>query len=93
MSGLGRHAVDTPVRLAVVITDGDGESPVVCPDDLNVLVLLLTFYQQLLTLAGVASSDGRAGELAWKKRKKLKPPRKSVTNLRPKIITPRENPR
>ena len=66
VSGLGRHAVDTPVRLAVVITDGDGESPVVCPDDLNVLVLLLTFYQQLLTLASVASSDGRAGELAWK---------------------------
>ena len=58
MSGLGRHAVDTPVRLAVVITDGDGESPVVGSDDLNVLVLLLAFYQQLLTLAGVASSDG-----------------------------------
>ena len=71
MSGFGRHAVDTPMRLAVVITDGDGESPVVCSDDLNVLVLFLAFYQQLLTLAGVASSDRRTGELAWKIRKKL----------------------
>ena len=66
MSGLGRHAVHAPVRLAVIITDGDGESPVVSSDDLNVLVLLLAFYQQLLTLAGVASSDRRTGELAWK---------------------------
>ena len=71
VSGFGRHAVDTPVRLAVVITDGDGESSVVGSDDLNVLVLLLAFYQQLLTLAGVASSDGRTGELAWKIIKKL----------------------
>ena len=64
--------------LAVVITDGDGESPVVCSDDLNVLVLLLAFYQQLLTLAGVASSDGRTGKLAWKTRKKsyIKTPEK-----------------
>ena len=71
MSGFGRHAVHTPVGLAVVITDGDGESPVVCSDNLYVLVLLLAFYQQLLTLAGVASSDRRTGKLAWKIRKTL----------------------
>ena len=64
MSGLGGHAVDAPVRLPVVIADGDGEPAVVGSDDLDVLLGLLALDQQLLALAGVASPDGRAGELA-----------------------------
>ncbi len=30
-----RHAVDAPVRVTVFVADGDGEPPVVGPDDLN----------------------------------------------------------
>ena len=66
VSGLGGHAVDAPVRLAVVIADGDGEPAVVGADDLDVLLGLLALDQQLLALAGVPSPDGRARELAWK---------------------------
>ena len=66
MSGLGGHAVDAPVGLAVFIADGDGEAAVVGADDLNVLIALLALDHQLLALAGVASPDGGARELAWK---------------------------
>ena len=52
--------------LAVVVADGDGEAAVVGADDLNVLVALLALDHQLLALAGVASPDGGARELAWK---------------------------
>ena len=64
VSGLGRHAVDAPVRLAVVIADRDAEPPVVGADDLDVLVILLALDHQLLALAGVARPDGGARELA-----------------------------
>ena len=30
-----RHAVDAPVRVTVLVADGDREPPVVGPDDLN----------------------------------------------------------
>ena len=36
----GRHAVDAPVRVAVVVADGDGEAAVVGPDDVQELALL-----------------------------------------------------
>ena len=58
MSGLGRHAVDAPEGVAVLVTDGDGEAAIVCSDDLNVLVRLLALDHQLLALAGVARPDG-----------------------------------
>ena len=32
----GRHTVDGPVRVAVVVADGDGESAVVCSDNVEV---------------------------------------------------------
>lgn len=64
VSGLGGHAVHAPVRLPVVVADGDGEPAVVGADDLDVLLGLLALDQQLLALAGVASPDGGAGELA-----------------------------
>ena len=54
--------------LPVVIADGDGEAAVVSSDDLNVLVALLALDHQLLALTGVASPDGGARELAWKKK-------------------------
>lgn len=31
----GRHAVDTPVGLSIIITDGDGEPSVIRPHHLN----------------------------------------------------------
>ena len=57
MSGLGGHTVDTPVSLPLLVTDGDTEPAVVCPHDLNGLVLL-ALYEQLLPLAGVSRLDG-----------------------------------
>ena len=33
MSGLGRHAVDAPVGLAVVVADGDAEPAMIVDDD------------------------------------------------------------
>ena len=35
MSGLGRHTVDAPVGLAVVVADGDAEPTMICDDDLD----------------------------------------------------------
>ena len=32
----GRHAVDGPVRVAVVVADRDGESAIVCSDNVEV---------------------------------------------------------
>ena len=57
VSGLGRHTVDTPVCLPVLVTDGDAEPAIVGSDDLYAL-LLLALYEQLLALAGVAGPDG-----------------------------------
>lgn len=34
---LGRHAVDGPLRVAVVVADGDGEAAVVGPDEVDLL--------------------------------------------------------
>ena len=35
MSGLGRHTVDAPVGLAVVVADGDAEPAMIGDDDLD----------------------------------------------------------
>ena len=58
MASLGRHTVDTPVCLPVLVADGDAEAAIVGPDDLDGF-LLLALYEQFLPLAGVASPDGR----------------------------------
>ena len=55
--GLGRHTVDTPVGLPLLVTDGDTEPAIVGPDDLDGF-LLLALDEELLPLAGVASPDG-----------------------------------
>ena len=65
MPGLGGHAVDAPVSLPLLVTDGDAEPPVVGPDDLNGLVLL-ALDEELLPLAGVARLDGLL-KVSWKK--------------------------
>ena len=57
LPGLGRHTVDTPVGLPLLVTDGDTEPAIVGPDDLDGL-LLLALDEELLPLAGVASPDG-----------------------------------
>jgi len=38
--GLGRHAVDTPLRVAVIIADGDGEATIVSSDQMDQLTVL-----------------------------------------------------
>ena len=58
MSSLGRHTVDTPVCLPVLVADGDSEAAIVGPDDLDGF-LLLALYEQFLSLAGVAGPDSR----------------------------------
>ena len=58
MSSFWRHAVDTPMRLAIIIADGNAESSIVGANDLNVRVLLALDHQ-LLPLACVASPDDR----------------------------------
>ena len=64
MSGLRGHAVHAPVGLAIVVTDGDAEPPVVGSNNLDGLVSTAG-HHQLVALAGVASADGRlAGDLA-----------------------------
>ena len=56
MPCLGGHTVDAPVGLAVLITDGDTEPPVVGPHYLDGLVLL-ALYEELVSLTGVSSLD------------------------------------
>ena len=58
MASLGRHTVDTPVCLPVLVADGYAEAAIVRSDNLDGF-LLLALYEQFLPLAGVASPDGR----------------------------------
>ena len=70
MSGLGRHTVDAPVGLAIVVADGDAEPAIVGSHDLDRL-LGIAGHHQLVPFAGVSSSYGRLprGFAAWKKEK------------------------
>ena len=58
MSGLGRHTVDAPVGLAVVVADGDAEPAVVGAHDLDRL-LRIASHHQLVPFARVSSPYGR----------------------------------
>ena len=58
MTGLGRHTVDTPVCLALLVTDGDAEPAIVGSHDLDRL-LGIAGHHQLVAFASVSSSYGR----------------------------------
>ena len=58
VSGLGRHTVDAPVGLAIVVADGDAESAIVGSHDLDRL-LRIASHHQLVPFAGVSSPYGR----------------------------------
>ena len=72
MSGLGRHTVDAPVGLAVVVADGDAEPAVVGAHDLDCL-LRIAGHHQLVSFARVSSPYGRLtrGFAACEKGQKL----------------------
>lgn len=44
---LGRHAVDAPLRVAVIVADGDGEAAVVGADQMDQLAVLTLDLQSL----------------------------------------------
>ena len=58
MTSLGRHTVDTPVGLAVIIADSNAEPSIVGSDDLDVLLGVAGNHQGL-PLARVSGPDGR----------------------------------
>ena len=58
MSGLGRHTVDAPVGLAVVVADGDAEPAIVGSHDLDRL-LRIAGHHQFVPFARVSSPYGR----------------------------------
>ena len=72
VSSLGRHTVDAPVGLAIVVADGDAEPAIVGSHDLDRL-LRIAGYDQLVPFACVSSTYGRLPRsfAACNKQKKL----------------------